>query len=96
MTEKEKQEIVKEVTDKVALSQKPVLTSLEASRYLGISLSRLYKLTCAREIPHYKPTGKMCYFNRREVEQWLQTNRVATDEELEQQAQKLNRKEAKK
>lgn len=39
-----------------------------------------------REIPHYKPRGKICYFNLQEVEQWLQSNRVATDTELNNQA----------
>ena len=92
MTEKEKQEIVKEVTDKVALSQKPVLTSLEASRYLGISLSRLYKLTCAREIPHYKPNGKTNYFEREEIEAWALRNRIATNAEISDKAQSMTRR----
>ena len=29
----------------------------------------------------------MCFFNRKEMEMWLQANRVATDEELSQDAQ---------
>ena len=50
-----------------------------------------------RQIPHYKsPTGKLCFFNRAEVEVWMQTTRVATDEELERQAQKLSKKGGKK
>ena len=92
MTEKEKQEIVKEVADKVALSQKPVLTSQEASRYLGISLSRLYKLTCAREIPHYKPNGKMNSFEREEIEAWALRNRIATNAEISDKAQSMTRR----
>jgi hypothetical protein len=35
-----------------------------------------------QEIPHYKPMGKMCYFNRVELEQWIQRHRIATTEEL--------------
>ena len=66
---------------------KEVLTSDEASRYMGISKSYLYKLTMLRQIPHYKPHGKIIYFNRAELEAWLQSNRVATDSELSQQAQ---------
>lgn len=58
---------------------KEVLTSDEAARYMGISKSYLYKLTMSGKIPHYKPMGKMCYFNRAELEQWLQQNR---DDEL--------------
>lgn len=80
------QETIQEITDLVTartlFATKEVLTSEETARYLGISKSYLYKLTMRREIPHYKPMGKMCYFNRRELEAWLQSNRVASDAEL--------------
>lgn len=84
-------ETMKQVADLITANiigtQKEVLTSNEAARYLGISKSYLYKLTMNREIPHYKPMGKMCYFNRVELESWLQSNRVATADEISQQAQ---------
>ena len=64
-----------------------VLTSDEAARYLGISKSYLYKLTMRQQIPNYKTMGKMCYFNRLELESWLQSNRVAAADEISQQAQ---------
>ena len=81
----------KKITDaisaKVAVNTKEVLTTDEAASYMGVSKSYLYKLTMGRKIPHYKPMGKMCFFNRKEIEMWLQANRVATDEELSQDAQ---------
>jgi len=84
-------EELKQVADMVTANiihcTKEVLTSDEAARYLGISKSYLYKMTMQQKIPHYKPMGKMCYFNRVELEQWLQSNRVATDEEISQKAQ---------
>ena len=46
---------------------KEVLTTAEASAYLGLSESYLYKLTSSKRIPHYKPNGKLVYFNRRAV-----------------------------
>jgi excisionase family DNA binding protein len=54
---------------------------------MGISKSYLYKLTMKQAIPHFKPLGKMCYFNRLELEQWLQSNRIATEQEIQQKAQ---------
>ena len=75
------------ITANTIFCTKEVLTSEEVAAYMGISKSYLYKLTMRHEIPHYKPMGKICYFNRKEVEQWLQSNRVATDDELNQQAQ---------
>jgi excisionase family DNA binding protein len=71
----------------VVNTTKEVLTSDEAAHYMGISKSYLYKLTMRHAVPHFKPMGKMCYFNRVELEQWLQSNRVATSVELSQQAQ---------
>lgn len=85
------------ITANIIGTQKEVLTSEEAAKYLGVSKSCLYKWTMSRAIPHYKsPTGKMCFFNRKEVEAWMQSNRVATDEELEQQAQTMARKGGKR
>lgn len=85
MTDNE-QRLADFITAKTIFCTKEVLTSDEAARYMGVSKSYLYKLTMRREIPHYKPRGKMCYFNRRELEAWLQGNRVATSEEIEEQA----------
>ena len=74
------------ITANTIFCTKEVLTSDEAAKYLGISKSYLYKLTMKQQIPHYKPMGKMCYFNRLELEQWIQSNRVATADEISQQA----------
>lgn len=95
MTE-ELREVADLLTASLLISQKEVLSASEAATYMNVSLSHLYKLTAERKVPHFKPMGKMVYFNRLELEKWLQTNRVATDEELEQQAQKLNKKGGKK
>ena len=84
------QEQLKQIADMVAASTmictKEVLTTDEAARYMGIKISHLYKLTMRGEIPHYKPNGKMCYFKRTELEQWLTANPVATAEDIATQA----------
>ena len=43
----------------------------EACTYLGYAPSYLYKLTYRNVIPHYKPTGKMIFFSKNEVDQWI-------------------------
>ena len=78
---KDLKQITDSITDSILFCQKEVLTSEEAARYMGVSKSYLYKLTMKQEIPHYKPMGKMCYFNRLEIEQWLQRNRVTPTDE---------------
>lgn len=55
---------------------KEVLTTAEASAYLGISESYIYKLTSLKQIPHYKPNGKLVYFNRKELCEWAMRNQI--------------------
>lgn len=87
MTKEEIKQTAGELADKIIFTTKEVLTSDEAARYMGISKSYLYKLTMRREIPHFKPMGKVCYFNRKELEGFLQGNRVVTAAEINSQAQ---------
>lgn len=42
---------------------KNVLSFDEASKFLNLSKSYLYKLTSGNLIPHYKPQGKMLFLN---------------------------------
>jgi excisionase family DNA binding protein len=65
---------------------KNVLSFKEACKFLELSQSHLYKLTSTGAIPHYKPNGKKIYFNRVELEDWLLSNRVNSEDEIEQQA----------
>ena len=67
-------------------TQKEILTFDEVCAYTGMSRSHLYKLTSAGKIPHSKPTGKLIFFDRSELEIWLKKNRIKTSEELEQEA----------
>lgn len=87
----ELQQVADLITANIIGTQKEVLTTDEAAKYLGVSKSCLYKWTMGRVIPHYKsPTGKVCYFNRLEIEAWMQSCRVATAEEISQQAQAIS------
>lgn len=75
-----------EMIKRATLNTKEVLTTEEAAQYMGISMSHLYKLTSTGQIPCYRPTGKMVYINRQELEQWLQTNRASSAEEINDKA----------
>ena len=63
----------------------------EASRFLGLSKSALYKMTCNREIPHYK-RGKRLYFDKSELAKWVMRNKILSKEEIEKQADEYIRK----
>ena len=68
------------------LAAKNVLTLQDVALLTGLSKSHLYKMTCTHQIPYYKPNGKQIYFDRAEIESWMKQNRVATQQEAEQQA----------
>ncbi len=65
------------------LAGKDLLTIDELAMYSGLAKLYIYKLTSQRKIPFYKPRGKQVYFKRTEIDQWLTTNRVATNEEIQ-------------
>lgn len=68
---------ISEVADRLFV-HKEILTTAEACMYLGISESYLYKLTSAKKIPHYKPNGRLVFFNREELKQWAMRNPAMT------------------
>lgn len=84
---------IKDLLAEVQGSPKEVLTSDEAAKYLGISKSALYKMTMQRKVPFYRSQGgKLIYFDRAEIIDWMKCNRVATDAELEAKAKEIIKK----
>lgn len=63
-----------------------LFTFQEACMYIGISESMLYKLTSGKEIPHYKPRGKMIYFAKEDLDEWLLQNYEPTVDEAARMA----------
>ena len=55
---------------------KEVLTVEEASRFMDIARSSLYKMTSDRSIPFYRPNGKMIYFEKADILAWIRQNRI--------------------
>ena len=64
-----------ETLERLVFLAKEVLSLEEASIYLDISRSTLYKMTSAKQIPHYKPNGKLVYFEKSELNSCLRTDR---------------------
>lgn len=65
---------------------KDELTIGEAAKYLGVSVSTLYKMTMNNEIVFYRPGKRRLYFKRQDLQQWMSTNRQATNEEMQREA----------
>lgn len=62
-----------------------ILNLDQATEYLSLSKSTLYKFTSQREIPHFKK-GKKIYFRKKELDDWMTQLRIATKDEIEQEA----------
>ena len=60
---------------------KEILNMKDVCQYLDISQSLLYKRTCTGEIPHFKPRGKMIFFEKKELIAWIKRNKI-NDKEL--------------
>ncbi len=82
----EKLDNIEKMLSEQNLLKKDVLNFSEACQYLDISESHLYKLTSRKQIPHFCPQGKKLYFNRHELDRWLQQNRQNTNDEIEKEA----------
>ena len=71
--------------EKTSFFPKPHLNVDEASQYLDLSKSYIYKLSRLKLIPFSKPLGKKLYFFKDELDEWLKTNSVkpakSSDEE---------------
>lgn len=61
-------------------STKDILNMKEVCQYLDISQSLLYKLTCSGEIPHFKPRGKMIFFEKKELIEWIKKSNLLSSE----------------
>ncbi len=75
-----------DILTSAVLSNKQTLNIDEASAITGLSKSHIYKLTSTQEIPHYKPRGKMLYFDRSELDLWLRQGKVSSHAEIERKA----------
>ena len=73
--------------EKMVFTVKNIFSFDEASKFLNLSKSYRYKLTSGNLIPHYKPQGKMLYFEKEELEAWLRQNPVKTEMQIAREAQ---------
>ena len=70
---------------------KEILTLEEAAIFLGISKSCLYKMTHNQVVPFYKPNNKLVYFERSELINWIRSCRVASMDQIESEAARIER-----
>lgn len=78
---------LKEQINLLSIQAKDILNAEEASEFLGLKKSYLYKMCQANEIPHFRSKGgKKIYFKRSDLEDWMLYQKVETKEEIQQKA----------
>ena len=65
--------------------EKP-LTIEEASKFLDLKKSTIYKMTHRREIPFSKPHGKKIYFSKAELVRWMLGKPLKTRSQIKDDA----------
>jgi len=84
---KKRNEVLEKLTSIEALLRKKndkPLNFNQAADYLGFSHSYLYKLTSRKIIPCHRPTGKMLFFSKAELDEWIFKNRSQEPEDRSQ------------
>ena len=82
---------IDELIAQVRIMNKNTFDVSEAATFLGISESRIYHLVAEKEIPHHKKNGRLT-FDRLELDYWKRGERVETNEEIKQKAQRIVRR----
>lgn len=67
------------------INGKEALTANEAAMFLGITEGRIRHLVSGQEIPYYK-RGNRTFFAKSELERWMLSRRVKTNDEINDQA----------
>jgi excisionase family DNA binding protein len=62
---------------------KEIFTLEEAALYIGVSRSQMYRLTHLHMIPYFKPTGKLVFFEKAELNKWLRLGLVKSDDQIQ-------------
>lgn len=75
-----------EVKRNTLLAAKKVLNVDDVVTLTGMTKAYIYTLTSKREIPFYKPNGRLIFFNRDEIEAWMMRGKVTPDSETEEAA----------
>lgn len=76
---------IKKLLLKQQFEQKEIFTLEEASEYLSISMSCIYKMTSGNKITFYSPGGKKKYIRKDDLEAWVYSKKTPSIDELNQE-----------
>ena len=71
----------------IKLQSKEILTLEEAAEYMGMKKSYLYKLTSSNKFKFFSPLGKLIYFLKEDINDFLLQNPNKTISSIEDDVQ---------
>lgn len=78
--------------EKYMVALKPILNVEELADYTGFKKSYVYKLVHENLIPFSKPNGKVLFFDRKKIDDWLLNNNYKSSDEIEREAIEFSNK----
>ena len=72
--------------EKHIFSLKTILNVEELAEYTGLKKSYIYKLVHSNSLPFSKPNGKVLFFDKQKIDEWLLQNASKSINELQQEA----------
>ncbi len=78
---------IKIMLETIKVSGKEHFNVKEAALYLGISESTLYKLTSNNTISFYQPNGKLIFFKKSDLDNFIERGRKKNHDEIKEEAQ---------
>lgn len=73
---------IKELLTKQTIENKELFSMEEAALFTGLSTSTLYKLTADRKINFFKPNGKVIFFKKQDIVDYITSNVYETKVQL--------------
>ena len=72
--------------ENLCYAAKEVLNLEEAATFLGIAKSTLYKMTHLDQIPYFKPSRKLIFFEKKTLIEWVHKAKAKSVEEIQEEA----------
>jgi excisionase family DNA binding protein len=54
-----------------------LLNAKEAAQYMKLDVKTIYQLTCKKAISYYKPGGKLIFFDRKDLDAYIESKRFS-------------------
>ena len=72
--------------ENLCYAAKEVLNLEEAANFLGVAKSTLYKMTHLNQLPYFKPAGKLIFFEKQKLIDWVRGAKSKSVDEIKEEA----------